>query len=169
MRRGASFAIVIHCPCNSNAKLVKIVNHRVPKNFNLFESAVCHPLCVQVVFSNDEHTIFLTLHHLRPTPKAVRVKYLELTVAPSPALVAKPSAPEPLSVQSGARIVIVWRAKFHAGGLWNGWKQYHIPNSSVSTDVNLLHIKAALSILTACSCPPHCRTTAQASHLPRQP
>ena len=58
--------------------------------------------------NTDEHTIFLTLHYLRPTPKALRVKDLELTVAPSAALVAKPSAQEPLSVQSGARIVIVW-------------------------------------------------------------
>ena len=56
----------------------------------------------------DEHTIFFTLHFLRPTPKAVRVKDLELTVALLPALLAKPSAQEPLSVQSGARIVIVW-------------------------------------------------------------
>ena len=50
----------------------------------------------------DEHTIFLTLHYLRPTPKAVRVKDLESTVAPLPAHVAKPSAQEPLSVQCGA-------------------------------------------------------------------
>ena len=55
----------------------------------------------------DEHTIFLTLHYLRPTPKAVRVKDLELTVALLPALVAKPSDQEPLSAQSGARTVIV--------------------------------------------------------------
>ena len=56
----------------------------------------------------DEHTIFVTPHFSRPTPKAVRVKDLELTVALLPALVAKPSAHEPLFVQSGARIVIVW-------------------------------------------------------------
>ena len=55
----------------------------------------------------DEHTIFPTLHYLRPTPKAVRVKDHELTVALLPALVSKPSAQEALSVQSGARIVIV--------------------------------------------------------------
>ena len=37
----------------------------------------------------DEHTIFLTLHYLRATPKAVQVKDLELTEAPNSALVAK--------------------------------------------------------------------------------
>ena len=56
----------------------------------------------------DEHTIFLILHYLRPTPKAVRVKDLELTVALLPALVAKPSAQEPLYVESGAWKAIVW-------------------------------------------------------------
>ena len=40
------------------------------------------------------------------------VKDLELTEAPLPALVAKPSAQEPLPVQSGIRIVIVWCQKF---------------------------------------------------------
>ena len=55
----------------------------------------------------DEHMI-LALHYLRPIPKAVRMKDVELTVAPLPALVAKPSAQEPLSVQSGARMVFAW-------------------------------------------------------------
>ena len=55
----------------------------------------------------DEHTIFLTLHYLSPTSKAMRMKDLELSVALVPALVAKATAQEPLSVQSGARIVIV--------------------------------------------------------------
>ena len=56
----------------------------------------------------DEHTIFLAIHYLEADSKAVRVKDVELTVAPSPALVVKPSAQEPLSVQSGTRLVTVW-------------------------------------------------------------
>ena len=39
----------------------------------------------------DEHTNFLTLHYFWQTPKAVRVKDLELTVALVPALCAKPN------------------------------------------------------------------------------
>ena len=39
----------------------------------------------------DEHTIFLTLHYFWPTPKAVRVKDIELTVALVPALHVKPN------------------------------------------------------------------------------
>ena len=54
----------------------------------------------------DEHTIW-THYYLRPIPKAVQMKDVELAVALFPALVAKPSAQEPLSVQSGAWMVIV--------------------------------------------------------------
>ena len=44
---------------------------------------------------SDGDTVFLTLHFLKPKPKAIRINDVELTMAPSAALIAKPRAQEP--------------------------------------------------------------------------
>ena len=56
----------------------------------------------------DEHTVFLTLRYLRPTPNAVRVKDFELSPWRFYPRSLRNQALKPLSVQSGAKIVIAW-------------------------------------------------------------
>ena len=114
----------------------------------------------------DEHTVFVTPHYLRLTLKAVRVKDLaraRCETKRSRATIGTEWSKDSDCMVSKSSCMYEWKRSLEC--LENNTTF----QSQVSQQlcVNLLHIQAAHSIRTACSCPPHWRTTRQASETPQ--